>query len=485
MRGQEDSLLLAAAQEVEREEEEAAAKERESSADKWQAIYAAASDDETGHPWWLTNDNGWCPKCHKHRYAAGMWEGTCFVCEGDLTEVELVRDEYGTRRRHTQQRHWWDEEVYCLNGACHVTAFTPTPMDKRKGKNGVVPCWSCDQDTATSEDLFGKEVRLVSSKMPDIIVERDAHAYAMAVVAECSGEVGGLGYVEKLDNGDLRIYEFCVIEQEASPTGVEFNDDAMHKFLIDNMEREDAENLRLSWHSHANMSTYFSGTDTGDAITKYKKSGTPWLLSLVYNRKGELSTRLDVFDSDVRDQIYLEDLKYLVERPASIAERAKADVKELVHKPPTWAEKKKAEEKTEREKKAAEQKAKASNNGRSRELTVVEGKGPDLSRKPSKNERKRNRRALHARSEFSISEVRDMSWEEVVQCLWYLDYLEQGGNGVVRVGDDLPEDIAGKPINALTEEEWVKYCDAEGIAMDPDTRRMLLATAGDDWGGAV
>lgn len=457
----------------ERDAEEAAALEREvADTDKWKFIYAAAESDGD-HPWWLSNDNGWCTKCHKHRYNAGAFDGCCFACGTDLNEVTLVHGGgYGSTRRD-----WWkkQDDVYCLNPECHVTTFWPNEFDKKRAlrNDGVVPCWSCKENTVREDDLFGKEVRLVSAKSPDIYVERDAHAYAMAVVQECPGEVGGLGYVEKLENGDLRIYEFAVIEQEATASGVEFNDDAMHEFLTKNADRPDAENLRLSWHSHGNMSCYFSGTDTGDAITKYKKSGIPWLLSLIFNRKGELATRLDVFDSEVREQIYLEDLVYKVERPTAIAEQAKADVKALVHKPPTYSEKKAAEKAA--EKKEKEDKAKSSP---SKALTVVEGDtngdGPDLSRKPNKATRKKMRQELYARSDFSMEEVRKMDWQELARCLWYVRQLAKEGNDVIQVGDDLPEELRGKSIHELTDEEWVIWCDAQGYELDPVTRRMLI-----------
>jgi hypothetical protein len=105
----------------------------------------------------------------------------------------------------------------------------------------------------------------------------------------------------------------------------------------------------------------------------------------------------------------------------------------------------------------------------------------------TKNNRKRLRRSLVARSDFSPAEVRDMKVEEVVECLQYVTLMEHrtNGHGVVAVGDDLPDEFEGKPVAELSESEWVRYCEANDIQLDPSSKRMLLARADDDWGGAV
>ncbi len=66
----------------------------------------------------------------------------------------------------------------------------------------------------------------------------------------------------------------------------------------------------------------------------------PWLLSLVSNCKGEIKSRVDIFDSEVANQITIEDLDYFVLSDNDIVDQVKDDVKKFVKKAKTWSSKK-------------------------------------------------------------------------------------------------------------------------------------------------
>jgi hypothetical protein len=168
-----------------------------------------------------------------------------------------------------------------------------------------------------------------------VAVKPEAEAYVRQVVAECTGEVGGLGYCTREEDGTFLIYKFVVLSQEASSSGVDFDDDAQHEELQRAAEAGEIDCLRVSWHSHGGMGTFYSSTDE-DAIRRYQASGVPYLVSLVYNRKGEVKPRLDVFDSETVPAITFDKVDYEVlptEEFADIREQAKADAKRLVR---TW-----------------------------------------------------------------------------------------------------------------------------------------------------
>lgn len=168
-----------------------------------------------------------------------------------------------------------------------------------------------------------------------IKVRPDAEKYVRAVIQECPGEVGGWGYLHRTDNGDFEIYKFVVLPQEASSGGVDFDDEGQHAELARAMDAGEIDNCRVSWHSHGNMSTFYSGTDE-EAILKYKATGVPYLVSLIYNRQGEVKPRLDIFDSSVVSHITFsgDGLEYTVmldrKSKSPIEVKAEQDVKKNV-----------------------------------------------------------------------------------------------------------------------------------------------------------
>lgn len=166
----------------------------------------------------------------------------------------------------------------------------------------------------------------------DVSVDKGAHDYVMAVVAAAKGEVGGIGYVELESPGSLRVSEFVLLEQEADAASVDFEGDAYIEEITRAAEEGKENQLRCSWHSHGDLATYFSTTDEKGVI-EYSQLGMPWLLSLVFNKKGDVSGRVDIFDNELTDQITLSDVAYFVEQDVELLERAKEDVERLVKKP--------------------------------------------------------------------------------------------------------------------------------------------------------
>jgi hypothetical protein len=169
-----------------------------------------------------------------------------------------------------------------------------------------------------------------------IEVDRDAHDFVSEVVAYANGEVGGVAYVEMIEPSYFYVSEFVVLKQEASVAHVDIEGEDFVAEISRAAAEGKEEQLRCSWHSHGDLDVYYSGTDE-EAIKDYKKLGMPWLLSLVYNKKGKVATRLDIFDSAAVSHITMSDLEYSYLVDPEISKRAKEVVKECVSKPKTFA----------------------------------------------------------------------------------------------------------------------------------------------------
>lgn len=165
-----------------------------------------------------------------------------------------------------------------------------------------------------------------------IEVDNAAHNYVTECVRLAEGEIGGIGYVELVQPGLFYISDFVLLPQEASWASVDFDDKSYIAEITKAAENGKEDQLRVSWHSHGTMDTYFSGTDD-QGIKEYKALGMPWLLSLVFNKKGDIAHRVDIFDSEVSSQITMSDFEYHVVIDDGLAKKAEEDVKQFVKKP--------------------------------------------------------------------------------------------------------------------------------------------------------
>jgi proteasome lid subunit RPN8/RPN11 len=115
----------------------------------------------------------------------------------------------------------------------------------------------------------------------------------MAYILNCPTEINGFGYVE-VQGGSLVVSEVFILDQSASATHVEI-DPLVLAHHMDTMRQAglNPSSMRFQWHSHVHMEAYFSPTDTAN-IDRWPGN---WLISLVANKQGEFSCRLDVFKS--------------------------------------------------------------------------------------------------------------------------------------------------------------------------------------------
>ena len=114
--------------------------------------------------------------------------------------------------------------------------------------------------------------------------------YIMAV----QGEISGFGHayinsernIESTDHSII-IEDIFIVEQESGGAHTKLKEEAIHKYLADEMrlavkEERRARKLNLWWHSHGRMGTFWSGTDTG---TMDSFSNSDWKIHIVGNRE--------------------------------------------------------------------------------------------------------------------------------------------------------------------------------------------------------
>ena len=122
---------------------------------------------------------------------------------------------------------------------------------------------------------------------PKVFITLEAITKIKCFVHLASGEINGLGRVEKRKN-DLVVVDSFILKQKVSRGDAETDPVALNRFVA---EYEDPSKLNFQWHSHVNMRAEFSSTDT-DTIKEYPND---FMISLVINKQGEYSCRLDLY----------------------------------------------------------------------------------------------------------------------------------------------------------------------------------------------
>jgi hypothetical protein len=104
-------------------------------------------------------------------------------------------------------------------------------------------------------------------------------------------EIGGLGTVAA-DADGLLITDVFLLAQKVSASDTELDTEALFDFLARHVAEDgDPAQVRLWWHSHADMDVVWSETDRA---TIRSLPGDFWVALLV-NRRGEVVCRLDAF----------------------------------------------------------------------------------------------------------------------------------------------------------------------------------------------
>lgn len=130
----------------------------------------------------------------------------------------------------------------------------------------------------------------IGNKMdkPKLYIENAIFAKINYFVQNNTHEVGGMGLVSYNKDGNyFYIREAFLLDQEVTGVTTDLDASAVGKLELEVMGRDG--DLNYWWHSHVNMSVFWSGTDL-DTIKKYGKNG--YMLATVFNKKKEMRSAI-------------------------------------------------------------------------------------------------------------------------------------------------------------------------------------------------
>lgn len=138
--------------------------------------------------------------------------------------------------------------------------------------------------------------------MPELFIHEEDMCYIRHAVSKASfREVGGLGVIV-VEDGKPTVKHMRLLEQTVSSGEVDWSDDAHPDYLewLYTPEENGGAGFTetsygiYSWHSHGNMSVFWSSTDQ-DFINKVGLT-VPYVFSSVFNTKGDVKHRVDMFN---------------------------------------------------------------------------------------------------------------------------------------------------------------------------------------------
>lgn len=135
-----------------------------------------------------------------------------------------------------------------------------------------------------------------------VLIRNEAFLKMQGYIDLSETEISGVGKVS-VDGDNIIVEDVILLEQKNTGTNSfisEGADDVLLRELV--ARNENPEDWKLWWHSHANMSVFWSGTDE-DTIKKHIKPNTDgenldFFLSIVGNKKMEYKVRIDVSTYD-------------------------------------------------------------------------------------------------------------------------------------------------------------------------------------------
>lgn len=166
-------------------------------------------------------------------------------------------------------------------------------------------------------------------------ITQEAHEYMWACIMNTNAEVGGIGYIERQEDGGLLWHKTLLTPQEVTTGSIDFTDDF---YMVEQAHRDGVlgnENfVWVWWHSHYTMGVFWSDTDKDEYIAKFRDAGAPSLISLVGNHAGNVKMRLDIFDHPLAGHITLEDVALNVQQDPSLMALVKDDLAKFVKAKP-------------------------------------------------------------------------------------------------------------------------------------------------------
>ena len=154
--------------------------------------------------------------------------------------------------------------------------------------------------------------------------------YAQASYDEFKSEIGGFLVAKKDKDGDIILSEPEILEQDVTGGTTEMEKAAVADYYVKTAMKHGKDVRFVWWHSHANMSAFWSGTDTN---TMKEYANDDWSAFLVVNIRGDYKFRVCVWNPI---KAYEDtELKVIDAKTRSIPKAIKDSVSKLCNKPVT------------------------------------------------------------------------------------------------------------------------------------------------------
>lgn len=163
------------------------------------------------------------------------------------------------------------------------------------------------------------------NELTRVFISLEAKQKLDLYIKHTDSEISGLGEVKIFENNFL-IKNIYLFKQECTGITTDLSQEDIAKFLLESVQLGvDPSGLKLWWHSHVNMETFWSPTDKGTA----GKFGNGWMMSIVGNKKGDYLARFDLY-SPIR--LTIDNLKLEVFQSVSdeLEEEIKKEIEEKV-----------------------------------------------------------------------------------------------------------------------------------------------------------
>lgn len=143
---------------------------------------------------------------------------------------------------------------------------------------------------------------------PTLVFLHSAWMKLLGFLTLSEKEISGFGRV-RVESGRLPVVdEIYLLPQTVSSAHTMIDPEDVSIFITSLIESgEDPSLIRLWWHSHADMKTFWSETDNENMWELI--GGSPYMFGLVGNREGDVKIRLDL----ASPRITIDDLSMLVD----------------------------------------------------------------------------------------------------------------------------------------------------------------------------
>lgn len=124
----------------------------------------------------------------------------------------------------------------------------------------------------------------------EVRVPEHVYAKMMGYIDAVDGEISGMGEVQKVGN-TYTVTDIWLLKQENTGTSTRIDAVSLADLRAEVYSQGKAQDgFQLWWHSHANMDTFWSGTDK--ATMDMFMTDIPWMLFIVANKKRSFRARV-------------------------------------------------------------------------------------------------------------------------------------------------------------------------------------------------